>query len=166
MNNTFVIKCLFGMDYGEHAKVDRCTSPQQKNGFDCGLFVLGIAKHLTGNDCISLVDGKTKYDSKKLDDYFQENGGDESFASDLRSSMLEYVLKHVEQGAGHLNTESSPLDQNNQQGTSPSSPSVPCPSVPCPYPSTKLFIPSLIVPCLLLHNGHDIFSRIAKSPCL
>ena len=163
MNNTFVIKCLFGMDYGEHAKVDRCTSPQQKNGFDCGLFVLGIAKHLTGNNnCISLVDGKTSYDSKKLDDYFQENGGHESFASDLRSSMLEYVLKHVEQGAGHLNTESSPLDQNNQQGTSPSSPSVPCPSVPCPYPSTKLFIPSLIVPCLLLHNGPDIFPGLTN----
>ena len=60
--------------------VVECKTPQQKNGYDCGVLSLGFSK------AISTCDDVGQYESR-VQTYFEEKGGHEKFALRLRKQI-------------------------------------------------------------------------------
>ena len=68
------------------AKVEviECKTPQQRNGYDCGVLTLGFAEALSTSD--GFVKKVEDYESL-LQSYFEENGGHGEFAFGLRERI-------------------------------------------------------------------------------
>jgi len=80
--------------------VEECDTPKQSNNYDCGVFAIGFAEALTSNKytCITLNDTGTgtDYNSSQLQQYFEDNGEHETFASNLRATNLKYISEHLD----------------------------------------------------------------------
>lgn len=138
----------------------RCKTPQQKNGYDCGLFALRFAEALSNNRCIKImsefVDG-TIFDSNSLKEYFDEKGGDAEFAPNLRREMLDYLLQEAPATSAKDPRDKDPIqpdytnkhnDDNDDDEEDEEEDSI-------FYQATRLSIPASIAPCLSLHCGDE-----------
>jgi len=68
--------------------VVECQTPQQQNGYDCGLFALGFAEALSGTDEHFIV----KEDCEGLlQNHFENNGGQGDFALRLRRNIGDAI---------------------------------------------------------------------------
>ena len=87
--------------------VIECQTPQQRNGYDCGILALGFAEALTsttintdsreeenGNDIINGEKEKKYYESL-LQRYFDKHGGHEDFALRLRKQIGDAIRELV-----------------------------------------------------------------------
>jgi len=78
-------------------EVVECITPQQGNGYDCGVFACGFAEALSScaslsssDDTIENENCKKRYESI-LKGHFDERGGQEEFAKGLRKSMSDDI---------------------------------------------------------------------------
>ena len=92
---------------GNLVSVIECQTPQQRNGYDCGILALGFAEALTsttintdsreeenGNDIINGEKEKKYYESL-LQRYFDKHGGHEDFALRLRKQIGDAIRELV-----------------------------------------------------------------------
>ena len=63
-------------------EVLECRTPQQRTGYDCGVFALGFADALFASD-----DFVKEHNEAVLQSHFEENGGHEQFVSGLRKQI-------------------------------------------------------------------------------
>jgi hypothetical protein len=69
-------------------EVVECQTPQQQNGYDCGLFALGFAEALSKTDEHFIV--KENCESL-LQSHFEKNGGHRDFALRLRRNIGDVI---------------------------------------------------------------------------
>ena len=131
------------VDDHDNLEVEKCSVRQQKNGYDCGLFLLRFAEALSNNDCIRISDGGTSFDRKKL----EESLGGEEIGPTLRGQMLDYLLPHL----SRQNGESPPA--NVDEGENAPVFNVTGDVPPVVFQAIKLSIPAMICPLLSLHSG-------------
>ena len=91
---------------GNLVSVIECQTPQQRNGYDCGILALGFAEALTttintvsreeenDNDIINGKKEKKYYESL-LQRYFDKHGGHEDFALRLRKQIGDAIRELV-----------------------------------------------------------------------
>jgi Ulp1 family protease len=84
---------------GNLVSVIECQTPQQRNGYDCGILALGFAEALTttinadsreeedNDDDIINGEKEEKYYESLLQRYFDKHGGHEDFALRLRKQI-------------------------------------------------------------------------------
>jgi len=68
-------------------KVIECKTPQQRNGYDCGVFTLGFAEALSSASDDGGVANVKEYLEALLQDWFEENGGHAESALRLRERI-------------------------------------------------------------------------------
>ena len=76
-------------------EVVECGAPQQKNGYDCGVFALGFAEALFDSDDYGFV---REQHEGLLRVEFNERGGQEGFASGLRKRIGDDVRELAREG--------------------------------------------------------------------
>ena len=70
-----------------HSIVVECKTPQQGNGYDCGVFTLGLSEALSSQP-FGL--GKSEQ-QKELQSQFEIMGGENKFASNLRKRIADDI---------------------------------------------------------------------------
>ena len=75
-------------------EVVECKTPQQRNGYDCGVLALGFAEALSS--CDDHGSTKEQYESM-LQSNFETNGGHETFALGLRKK-IGYDIRNLAGG--------------------------------------------------------------------
>jgi hypothetical protein len=92
---------------GNLVSVIECQTPQQRNGYDCGILALGFAEALTTtinttvsrreeeNDDIIIGKKEEKYYESLLQRYFDKHGGHEEFALRLRKQIGDAIRELV-----------------------------------------------------------------------
>jgi Ulp1 family protease len=73
----------------DSVEVVECQTPQQRNGYDCGLFALGVAESLSGSADDFVINKKNC--ENLLQNYFEKNGGHEEFALRLRKRIGDHI---------------------------------------------------------------------------
>jgi hypothetical protein len=92
---------------GDLVSVIECQTPQQRNGYDCGILALGFAEALTttintdsreeeeNDDDIINGDKEEKYYESLLQRYFDKHGGHEDFALRLRKQIGDAIRELI-----------------------------------------------------------------------
>ena len=81
--------------------VIECQTPQQRNGYDCGVLALGFAEALATINTDSREENddingkKEKYYESLLQSYFDKHGGHEDFALRLRKQIGDAIRELV-----------------------------------------------------------------------
>lgn len=87
------------VDTGNLVSVIECQTPQQRNGYDCGVLALGFAEALTNTtdrvEDDNLNAKKKKYYESLLQSYFDKHGGHEYFALRLREQIGDAIRELV-----------------------------------------------------------------------
>lgn len=83
-----VLTCTQSSIVNPNVSVVECQTPQQNNGYDCGVFMLGFAEALALDD--SGFGSQIEYETA-LKTRFDAMGGQKRFASGLRKSMAVVI---------------------------------------------------------------------------
>ncbi|KAL9189998.1 hypothetical protein ACHAXT_009673 [Thalassiosira profunda] len=85
-----------GSGITHQARVTECTTPQQRNGYDCGVLTLGFADALSSDHGFGVA---AEHRESLLETYFEGNGGHEKFASELRKQIADDI-RQLAKGQG------------------------------------------------------------------